>query len=98
MSVGPRVESGSVPRHAGVKVLDPVMVAGDEHCSFANTGLLDDLCLETLAAAAHGQDATGDEPGFAAAPKCRNGRVLVRLGTRAEGVTLAKTGFDERTG
>jgi len=82
----------------GVKVLDPVMVAGDEHCSFADTGLLDDLCLETLAAAAHTQDATGDEPGFVGAPKRRNGRDLVQLGTIAEGVDLAKTGFDERTG
>jgi DNA repair protein RadC len=33
----------------GVKVLDPVIVAGDEHYSFADTGLLDELGLEMLA-------------------------------------------------
>ena len=33
----------------GVKVLDHVMVAGDEHYSFADTGLLNELGLETLA-------------------------------------------------
>lgn len=33
----------------GVKVLDHVIIAGDEHYSFADTGLLDELALETLA-------------------------------------------------
>jgi DNA repair protein RadC len=33
----------------GVKVIDHVIVAGDEHYSFADTGLLDQLGLETLA-------------------------------------------------
>lgn len=33
----------------GVKVLDHVIIAGDEHYSFADTGLLDELGLETLA-------------------------------------------------
>jgi DNA repair protein RadC len=33
----------------GIKVLDHVIVAGDEHYSFADTGLLDELGLETLA-------------------------------------------------
>ncbi len=33
----------------GVKVLDHVIVARNEHYSFADTGLLDELCLETLA-------------------------------------------------
>jgi len=33
----------------GVKVLDHVIVAGNEHYSFADTGLLEELGLETLA-------------------------------------------------
>jgi DNA repair protein RadC len=33
----------------GVKVLDHVIVAGEEHYSFADTGLLAELGLETLA-------------------------------------------------
>lgn len=33
----------------GVNVLDHVIVAGDEHYGFADTGLLDELALETLA-------------------------------------------------
>ena len=33
----------------GVRVLDHVIVAGEEHYSFADTGLLDELGLETLA-------------------------------------------------
>lgn len=33
----------------GVKVMDHVIVAGDKHYSFADTGLLDEIGLETLA-------------------------------------------------
>ena len=36
----------------GIQVLDHVIVAGDAHFSFADTGLLDEVSLETLAPAA----------------------------------------------